>query len=142
MIRASAGRGRPTVAGRSGPPVRASGSSASSVPAASGARRPALLERVARGPHRLPDAQAAQFPQAVALHGDAGARRGDLRLDVDQVDRDPAGGEADGGRAAGQAGPAISTRLTADVAARLPMAYLLVSSHHYRPGKGILEIDC
>ena len=49
--------------------------------------------------------KAAQFPQAVALHGDARARDGNLRLDVDQVDRHPGGGQADGGRGAGQAGP-------------------------------------
>ena len=107
-----------------------------------GSAQARAVERVARGQHCLPDAQAAQFPQAVALHGDARARDGNLRLDVDQVDRHPGGGQADGGRGAGQAGPAISTRLTAGVTARLPTTYLRVSSPHYQPGKRILEIDC
>jgi hypothetical protein len=53
--------------------------------------------------HVVPDAELAQHAQRVALQGDAGAERSDVGFDVDELDRDAALGQQDGGRGAGGA---------------------------------------
>jgi hypothetical protein len=54
--------------------------------------------------HLVPDAEVAQDPQGVALQRDPGPGRGDLRLDVDEVDVDALVGQEGGGRRAGHTG--------------------------------------
>jgi hypothetical protein len=48
----------------------------------------------------VPDAELAQDAQCVPLQGDAGAERSDVGFDVDELDRDAALGQQDGGRGA------------------------------------------
>ena len=67
----------------------------------------------------LPDAELTQHAQRVALQGDPGAERGDVGLDVDQVDGDT--GSASRMAVAVPAAPAPTTRRCGQPASGAPL---------------------